>query len=160
MALSSEAIQGKDVIMEVSNGSFYEPFVCATDVRVSVNWEMISASTVGSARDNYPRRRRRYWSLSVSGVVTIITDGFTIFNALETSAETFQVRVHFTDGIGNRKTFNGAVVLESADLGGSADGFADDNIEFQGYGPYNISTSVVATGNTEFSSEFSDPEFN
>lgn len=150
----SSAIKGKDVLFEVWSATAdrgagaYIPFVCATDMSISIEPEVIDTTTVSSGRGYTKKVRRIGWSLSLSGVSRIQDyeyerSVFTTVDPLEI-VKGLQVRMWFTNAEGDYKRFTGKVVLQSASISGNQEDFSSFENGFSGNGLYTIETVFSA----------------
>lgn len=149
-------IHGKNVIVEVFDGVAYIPFICCADCSINIRPEIIETTSVSTGRGITRKVRRIDWSLSLSGISTILGSGWIAFKTVTVAniLAGYQIRMTFTDDNGNSAVFLGAVVLESASLSGPVEDFSAFENEMLGNGMYTLTVddSGVPVTNDEVNS--------
>lgn len=144
-----QTINGKDVLLAIHNGTDYIPYLCSTDCSISIKPELIPVTTLGNGRGTKRRVRRIEWSVSFSGISATVSDTEAMFvfdfaNPANIIQE-IQIRLSFTDGAGNSKSFYGYVLTESIEISGGADDFSSFEHGLVGNGMYSIVTEILST---------------
>ncbi len=90
-------IKGKDVILYVKENGDYVPYLCSTNVRVSITPELINVTTVGSGRGRNYKTRKLDWTVTFSGISHIVGDGYQLFDAIDNVLDLTDIKIIFTD---------------------------------------------------------------
>lgn len=131
-------IHGNNVLLEVLKDNEYIPFLCAKDMTINFNIELIATNTVGTGKGNTYKPRRYDWDLSLSGITSILGDGRVIFSTVNPTAilTPLSIKMTFLDSSFNAATFTGTVLLKSASISGNQDSFSVFENSLQGSGAY------------------------
>ena len=133
-------IQGSNVHVFKYVESLPLEIVCATDMTLTINQEMIGATTPDSGIYKERRPRLIDFSLSLSGASTSDNDGdISIFYMLNNIREAHDLQIVFTDNIGNERTFRADFYIETNDLTAPADEASTYELSLLGTGPYFLS---------------------
>jgi hypothetical protein len=112
--------------------STYIPFLCAKEMRMKITPELINVTTLSSG-DEYEYRPRRFGrEMTISGISTILGDGWTVFKTIEKPAMKlgYNLRMTFEDRAGNTAMYSGKAFLKEADLGAPQDVWSDYDLSF------------------------------
>lgn len=144
-------IVGRDVMLEVYSQGSYLPFLCCTDMSISFTPELVNVTTKSSGRWNDYRPRRIDWTVAVSGVSTILGNGWMIFDTVAPGNlfNLYQVRMTFTDEAGNAMVFAGTVLLDGASISGNQEQFSQWDNSFQGCGAYTLTKNGAPVSGTQ-----------
>lgn len=139
-------IKGKDVILEIFKDGVYVPFICSTSCSIHIKPELINKTTMSSGRWNEYQVRRFDWSVDLSGVSVLENSWttFMTFNIVNIIAG-FQIRMTFTDTVGNTAVFTGKVFLEDGSISGDVDDFSMFEDTMRGSGAYTLVTTIGGT---------------
>jgi hypothetical protein len=148
-----EPLKGTSGILKLIVSGVAYPVLCATDVTLRWNQEVIGATTLTSGKNKEKRVRLFEWSVSVSGLTKISNaDGQIDFFYITQEAvrgSIQQVEILYEDAEGNGKVISGNVIIPSGELSASAADFCNASIEFQGTGALDISDPEPAPGVVE-----------
>lgn len=133
-------IEGRNVRVYKYVGVSPLEIVCATDMALTINQELIGATTPDSGVYREVRPRLIDFTLSLSGVVTSDNDGnVSVFYMLNNIREVHDLSVVFTDNDGNERVFRADFYIENNTLNAPADNSAGYEMNLRGTGSYSLS---------------------
>lgn len=141
-----DVVLASDVTMLIYKDGDYRPFVCATDLSIDTTMEIKQVRTIGDGKWKKPRGQSLSYTISLSGIITLVGGDPTAFYVLEFMRQMIPLsfRILFDDPVNNlQKIIEGIALPVSGSLPSGAEGFANCQFEMQGDGEYVITDSLV-----------------
>lgn len=136
-----KALRGTGAILYLVTDAGDIPVLCATDMTLRWNREVIGATTLTSGSNKEKRTRLFEWFLSVTGLTPIENDDDTIgwFYLTQVSGSIQSIKAKYTDGNSVQKVVSGNVIIPSGELTSPATDWCNASLEFAGTGAMDIS---------------------
>lgn len=146
-----DVVLASDVTMLIYKDGDFLPFVCATDLSIDTTMEVKEVRTIGDGKWKKPRGQSLSYTISLSGLITLVGGDPTAFTVMEYMRQmvALEYRIIWDDPANNlQKVIQGVALPVSGRLPSGAEGFANCNFEFRGDGEYTISDSTVTCSAT------------
>lgn len=144
--MSNEVIHGKDVVIDVYKIGEYLPFICAEDVSIELNTDLVSVKTRGSGKWREWRGQSLGWTARATGLITYDnpTD-VTIWDIIERQINMVLVpiRMVFSAAGGVVKSAYGECMINTGTLNAPSD-FAKGVFNAQGSGELILLDGITA----------------
>lgn len=141
-----DVVLASDVTMLIYKDSDWRPFVCATDLSIDFSMEVKEVRTIGDGKWKKPRGQSLTYTLSLSGIITLVGGDPTAFYVLEFYRQMIPLnfRIIWDDVPNNlQKIAEGWALPVNIRLPSGAEGFANANIEMRGDGECEIKDATV-----------------
>lgn len=141
-----DVVLASDVTMLIYKDSDWRPFVCATDLSIDFSMEVKEIRTIGDGKWKKPRGQSLTYTISLSGLITLVGGDPTAFYVLEFYRQMIPLNFRIIwDDPGNnlQKIAEGWALPVNIRLPSGAEGFANCNIEMRGDGECEIKDATV-----------------
>lgn len=142
----NEIIKGSDVIIDVYKIDGFKPFICAEDIGIQIETDLVSVKTRGSGKWKEFRGHAMSWSCNASSLIPYDnpTD-VTIWDIIERQKNmvTVPIRMVFRAEGDVVKTFNGECIINTSNLNAPND-FARGTFNAQGSGEFELFDGLTA----------------
>lgn len=131
-------VNGKDFIGFIADSGSWKPYVCATDISLSLSTDVIETSVAGNGLWASYVPTKNSFTGSISGLVELSSSpSLTLgdLQAFQIRHTTFQMQFQRTDSDGNVYTTYGEFFITSSSDSGNFNGVDTFSITLQGTGP-------------------------
>ncbi len=151
-------VQGKDATLWFQKDGEFVPYMCASDITITIETEEVAIRTLGDGHYKKYASQSLSWKVDLNGLLQFDADNFTAFDIVDAQRNFVNVivRVTFDDLTGNEKTIQGNAVVKTSALSASAGELVKADFNLLGSGAFlwfdgtvSCDTSASFDGTTE-----------